>query len=203
MGLPAFSSAARLLAVVSFGLTAMSCASTRIDSMPAPELSGKEFRRILVVVPLENVGTRRHAEMRFREAYRADTGLFVPSHTVLFPGRAYSEVQFDSILTVHRIDAVLMLTELARGLRESSQAVSTCTLWTASGCAQSVTSDASEQLPWARLRAELIDPKSRDAIWIASIESKGGSLASFNTLFSSVARRTVSQLIRDQVLPPQ
>ena len=78
------------------------CASTNMTSLRAPDVLADPYSRIMVYFPLEDLRLRQLVEDEFAE--EDDRGHFLPSYSVLFPGREYTEPDIQDILIKNSVD---------------------------------------------------------------------------------------------------
>ncbi len=203
----------RAASVLLVGLAASACVSTSMSSMVAPQ-GVTTYRKVLVEFPLNDLGLRKNVEKRFQETYTlhqqmagvkdwASDTLFVPAHTVLFPGATYSRTQLDSMLAMRHVEAVLIVSlgesGEERGRIEGTM-VHQCTQWTNYQCSavsSSTYGGGDYSKPWTTYTVRLYDAKTREVMWVGSGGSGGNAFSSGDDLVRSIADKSVEQLIKD------
>jgi len=190
---------------------AAACASTQISSQTAPEALGRRYARVLVVFPTADLRERRLVEgalaeldtLGFRRPAK-DATLFVESTALLFPGRAYSDQQTDSIISTNSIDAVLILSLMERGATLVGVAPSVtrpvCTTSVAGRCVDGmlVTSGGAAQTArWASFNAQLVDVRGNEVVWVASSRTEGKPINTSADVLRAMAKKVRSQLKLD------
>ena len=214
------------LALATICLFGIACASTSITSMVAPEAGGKVFRRILVVAELQDLGMMQQVErtMEAEAAARIEAGrgtlicdptcrapgglapgtAFIPAHTILFPGRAYSQSELQSILTEHQVDATLVMSPTSAGVSETyvpPTYVTSCTTWSSTtSCSSSPVGGGTLKSPWVSFSARLYDARSGAVVWIATSNTNGSPLSGSSSLISSMAKKALANLLSDKVI---
>ena len=173
----------RLSAVAWWILLALpACASTNVTSLRAPDMLADPYSRIMVYFPLGDLRLRQLVEDEFVE--EDDRGYFVPSYSVLFPGREYTELDIQDILIMNSVDALLMLSLSDSGDNSNYNAALNMVV----------------NQPWAFFNAELLEAESYSSVWVSTAESKGYHATDMDDLLRSMARRTVTQLYSDGLI---
>jgi hypothetical protein len=181
--------------------------------MPAPEIRGRSFRAILVVAQLEDLGLKIAMERRFMAGVVPPRSTpipgvrFVPSHTILFPGRDYTGDQVVELMRQNGIDATLVITPGATGSSETfipPTYTTRCTAFSMSGgCSQTTTTSSgglSYSKPWAQFSAKLYEAANGQADWVATAFSGGNAFAHTEDLVNSMADKTLERLYGDRVV---
>lgn len=183
------------------------CAHTSMTSMPAPEISGRSFRTILVIGNFSDLGVRQQTEQRLAAASQEGHTKFIASTSVLFPGRQYSRDEMAAILRTNGIEATLVISPGQAGASNTyvpPTYTSGCTVWTSSGGCQQVTTTTSGgynySKPWAQFTAQLYDVTSGQVVWYASATTGGNAYASATTLVHSMVDKTLERLTGDRVI---
>jgi hypothetical protein len=188
-------------------LLACACARTSMTSMPAPESRGRELSNIMIMGNFADLGLRQQTEIRFADQNNVRGVKFLPSSTLLFPGREYSQAEIAAVLRDNSIDATLVISPYEAG--SSSQYIpptytSGCTVWSSSSGCQQVTTTQSGgytySKPWAQFVAQLYDARTGNVLWYATAATSGNAYASSTTLVRSMADKTVSRLVSDGVI---
>ncbi len=206
------------------------CATTRTTSMAAPEVRGKVFMRVLVSADLQDLEMMQYAEravgsVRSPSSVVApdtlvcdpvcrradipaqgsnDSTVFIPAHTLLFPGRSYSAEELRKILSENGIDATLVLSPTAAGVSETyvpPTYVTSCSTWNSStSCSSRAVGGGTLKSPWASFSARLYDAASGQVVWIATSNTNGSPMSGTASLISSMAAETVRKLRSDRVV---
>lgn len=199
----------------------LACASTRITSMVAPESKSVVYRRVLVLAAIQDLELMQQAELAVRtaasqeERNRAGKLIcdpvcrepgemteFIPSHTVLFPGRDYTPSELRAALAEHRIDATLVLSPTASGDTEAyvpPTFVTNCSTWgSTTSCASRPIGGGTIKSPWVSFAARLYDARTGAAVWIATSRTNGSALSGTSTLIISMAQQTLRTLLHDR-----
>jgi len=214
------------------GLVAASgaCATTKTTSMVAPEVRGKVFMRVLVVADLQDLEMMQYAERAVRSqpatgaavlpdtivcdpicrkydestVPESDSTVFIPAHTILFPGRSYSADELRRILGEHRVDATLVLSPTAAGVSETyvpPTLVTRCTTWSSTtSCSSRPVGGGTLKSPWASFAARLYDATTGEVVWIATSNTNGSIFSDTSSLISSMATQTVRKLRGDGLI---
>jgi len=220
----------QLLLMAALVAVTASCATTKTTSMVAPEVRGKVFMRVLVVADLQDLEMMQYAERAVRSrpaagaailpdtivcdpicrrydasaAPASDSTVFVPAHTILFPGRSYSAEDLRRILGEHRIDATLVLSPTAAGVSETyvpPTLVTNCTTWSSTtSCSSRAVGGGTLTSPWASFSARLYDATNGDVVWIATSNTNGTPFSDTSSLISSMASQTVQKLRGDRLI---
>lgn len=210
--------------------TSGACATTKTTSMVAPELRGKVFMRILVVADLQDLEMMQYAERAVRaqpetgagmlpdtivcdpicrrvgegEVPDSDSTVFIPAHTILFPGRSYSADELKRILGEHRVDATLVLSPTAAGVSETyvpPTYVTSCNTWNSTtNCSSRPVGGMTLESPWASFAARLYDATTGEVVWIATSNTNGSIFSSESSLIASMAAQTVRKLRGDKLI---
>jgi hypothetical protein len=189
-----------------------------MTSMLAPEAVGTNYRRMLVMAPVNDLALRQRAESAFvRAAVVRDTALicdpvcrrplnsespteFVAGHTLLFPGRQYSSSEIATMLRENRIDATLALFPTSAGVDQSFVPPSletSCAEWNAVTYCGAPVGGVTVAQPWATFAARVYDARDGRTVWIATGTTGESFFDRLDTLLESVARRTVDRLRAD------
>jgi hypothetical protein len=196
-----------------------------MTSMVAPEARGKAYRRVLVVAEIQDLGMMQAAENGVKQLAdslarnppvvvcdpecRAPGALapgsaFIAAHTILFPGREYSPDALRAILDSNRIEATLVLSPTASGVDVSyvpPTYMTNCSTWrTGTSCSTSSIGGMSLESPWVSFSARLYDARTGETAWIATATTNGSALSGVPTLIRSMTRKTLMNLISDQVV---
>lgn len=204
-----------------FVLAAIGCASTRMTSMAAPDahLAGRHFKRIMVLVSLHDLATRKEAEDQFVKDVPAPKAVvdssnhmhmkfagyeFVPSYTILFPGSDYTSAQMDSALRADSIDAVLIVAQNQSGVVTTTGPSSYSTQCTpglySATCVTKESPGVTTSKPWASYEAHLYDAANGKVIWYATSTTGGSAFSSWNAVVHSMADKTVEKLKSDGII---
>lgn len=194
-------------------VVAVGCARTSMTSMPAPEIQGRSFRAILVIAQVQDLGLKIAMERRFMEGIVPPRSTpipgvrFVPSHTILFPGRDYTGDQIVELMRQNGIDATLVITAGETGTVETFMPPTYTTRCTAfswsGGCGQITTTPSgggSYSKPWARFSTKLYDAANGQVDWVATAFSGGNAFAQTEDLVRSMADKTLERLYADRVV---
>ncbi len=205
------------------------CATTKTTSMVAPEARGKVFMRVLVVADIQDLAMMQYAERAVRsmppsptappdtivcdpicrriaefEKPSSDSTVFIPAHTVLFPGRTYSADELRRILREHGIDATLVVSPTAAGVSETyvpPTMVTSCTTWSSTtSCSSRAVGGGTLKSPWASYAARMYDASTGEVVWIATSSTNGSFLSDASSLISSMAAETVRKLRGDRLI---
>ena len=206
------------------------CATTKTTSMVAPEVRGKVFMRVLVVADLQDLEMMQYAERAVRslptigaatlpdtivcdpicrrsddsDLSESDSTVFIPAHTILFPGRSYSPDDLRRILGEHRVDATLVLSPTDAGVSETyvpPTLVTSCTTWSSTtSCSSRSVGGGTLASPWASFSTRLYDASTGDVVWIATSNSNGSPFSNISSLISSMAAQTVRKLKGDGLI---
>lgn len=195
--------------------------------MLAPEARGKVYTRILVVADLEDLGLMQAAEKAMQrmaaEKVAAATivscdsagvcsapgalapgTVFIPAHTLLFPGREYKPEELGRILSENRIQATLVLSPTASGVSETyvpPTYVTQCASWrSTTSCSSSAVGGGTISRPWVSFAARMYDARTGSTVWIATSSTNGSALSGAAMLIESMASKTLANLISDQVV---
>ena len=195
-------------AVATIGaIISMGCARTSMTSVAAPEVAGRTFANILVVALFADLGVRQETEARFAEGSENASTRFIPSSSVLFPGRQYTQRELESVLREHRIDGTLVISSGGAGTSTGyvpPTYTSQCTVWTSLGGCQQVTTTTSGgynySKPWAQFTAQLYDVNSGRVVWYGTATTGGNAFASATTLVRSMAGKTLARLAADGLI---
>jgi hypothetical protein len=183
------------------------CASTKMTSMLNPTAGERTLQRVLVYFETDNLSIRQQVEDRFRDRSASFTTEFIPSYTIFFPGRTYTDEEFRASLAEHRIDAALFIQRREAGVTSSvtsRSSTTSCAVWSSSqGCVQTrTTTSGGDRInkPWANFSAQLFETEGGVTIWVATAASGGNAYASNGTLRTSMVNRTVAQLLQDGLI---
>ncbi len=132
---------------------------------------------------------------------------FVPSHTVLFPGRDFSSEQVVQVMRQYGIEATLVITPGEVGSTQSyvpPTYTTSCTGYNINyGCAQITTFSTggfSYSKPWAQFSARLFGADDGVGVWIATATAGGNAFAHSMDLVQSMADKTMERLLADGVI---
>jgi len=210
--------------ITAFGVLLIGCARTHVSSVVAPEALGTVYRRTLVLFPVSDLEARKQVEDRF--SYQATcTGAqgsfmpcpfgpppdsaanaFVPSYSLLFPGRASTNEDVARVTAENDLDAALVI---MLGSGDPATALTTqtaqarCLLWpTTPGCDVGGMTTATYDMshPWSGFTLVLFDVRSDSVVWVASARS-GDGMAGTNAVLRSLVSSTVVQMRLDSLLP--
>lgn len=196
----------RYMLPVATAASLAACASTAMTSMVNPDVAAPEISRVLVFFPSDDLADRQRVEGAFAD--RKGSITFVPAHTVLFPGRTYSEMEVSDRLVAESIDGVLVVSLSDVGSSTSilpTTSQTRCTLISSGGCQATTTTTTGGgtiSKPNAAFQLALVEPSSREVIWVATAESGGNAFADMDNLIDSLADETMSQLVSDGLIPP-
>ncbi len=198
--------------------------------MSAPEAKGKVFTRVLVVADLQDLATMQLAERAVSaqpakapstlpdtiacdpicrkidpsDAKESDSTVFIPAHTILFPGRSYSPDELKRILREHRVDATLVLSPTAAGVSETyvpPTFVTDCSTWSSTtSCSSTPVGGGTLRRPWASYAARFYDASNGEVVWIATSNTNGSIFSATRTLIASMAAETVRKLRDDKMI---
>ena len=134
----------------------------------------------------------------------SDSTVFIPAHTILFPGRTYAPDELKRILREHRVDATLVLSPTAAGVSETyvpPTFVTSCTTWSSTtSCSSRAVGGGTLKSPWASFAARLYDATNGEVVWIATSNTNGSIFSDIPSLISSMAAETVRKLRDDRVI---
>ncbi len=202
---------ARLLAagtlVAAFALTG--CASTRMNSQTDVAATTASYSKMTVLVAVGDLGQRQKAEKAFQQKLAYHGIECVPSHDLFFPGREHSEEEIAGRLQENGIEAILTVNLSNSGTSSTYVPETSQTKINAYSVGNSTSGTATTQTyggydiekPWANFTVELWDLSGGAVTWVASASTGGNAWATGNTLLSSMASKTVSQLAKDGVIP--
>jgi len=206
---------------------ATTSANTSMTSMVAPESTGKVYTRILVLADLADLGLMQAAE---NALWRFATGdvtnapivscdsagvcsvpgalapgtVFIPSHTIIFPGRAYSPDELAGILRENRIQATLVLSPTSAGVSESyvpPTYVTRCESWrSTTSCSSTSVGGGTDVRPWVSFAARMYDTTTGATVWIATSSTNGSARSGATALIESMASKTLTNLVSDRVV---
>lgn len=174
----------------------------------SPQIGGRVFHRLMVVVNFGDAAVRRDAERQFRKAM-AERGVEAVLSSELFrPGRKYSPEEVKQEFEDSKIEAVLIVSADRIGttpisipeLRVTEQKVSTnpTSVATAPTLAGGLNFTKME-LPWADFDASLLDAHSGATIWSARLESSREDFVDWSDLAKWMARETVRRLFQGRL----
>jgi hypothetical protein len=210
---------------ICLGIALAGCATTSMSSIAAPEArsSSGRYARILVYVAIGDLDIRRQAEDQFVAdnppvtaqydslGQRQSPKLaheFIPSYSVLFPGREYTKEQVDAALRANRIDGYLIVTNTESGISTNTTPGSSSTNCTATDYGYQVNANCTTQQhpgttyhkPWAKFTANLYDVNTGQSVWYATSTTGGNAFAHWGTVVHSMADKTVERLQQDGVI---
>ena len=190
-------------------LLSVGCASTHMVSQPNTTLTGRSFRRILVVANFQSLEHRRLAEERLSSELASATACTgVLSSQVFFPGQDYTPDQMKESIDRLGIDAVLTLQPIGSGTSSTYVPPTTTTQTSAYVTGNTISGTSTSQTsggynlskPWANFEAVLRTAADGQVAWYATAESGGNAYAGWNNLIKSAAGKTVKCLVSDGVL---
>jgi len=196
-----------IVLILGFAMFA-ACAATSVRSQTDPQVAGRTFHKIMVLVNFSDLGMRQDAERQFRTTLAVSRVEAVPSSELLFPGRDYSVEEIKKMLADAGIEAVLVVGPAGSGTTASwipqtktTEASATVSGNTVRGQATSRTYGGyAVQKPWAQFDASLFDVVSGANVWIARMSSRGNAFAGWDDLARSMAKKASAQLLKDRIL---
>jgi hypothetical protein len=189
------------------------CASTKMTSFKDPDYQKAEFKRILVVANTNDLEVRQTLESKMVEAF-SDIGVFAMESFRLFPPtRELTDEEKVDLLLRNDIDAFISISVGESGVYEVYVPQTSSTTKTkgevnvygntARYKEESTTTyqgGYTLNKPWAVFETKLYDVSNGKMAWIASSFTGGNAYANRNTVINSYCRKTVDQLLEDNLI---
>jgi len=208
-----------LLYLIILSIIIGGCASTNMTSVKDPSYSTKQFHKILVIAPFNDLEERNKAETAFIERLSKYNVEAIPSINIFIPTRKYNDNEIKKILSDNNFDAVLsvILTDAwtkqlyvqssstyGQGNVGGNIITNSPNMATLSG---SINYSSNTQTiggviskPRVKYDIRLYDATTGDTAWLSTSLTKGNAFAKFDTLINSLADTTVEKLKNDGLL---
>ena len=186
----------------------LGCSETKISTVKNPELYDTKFENILVVVPFTDIGLRRQTEDIFVSRFSSSGMKAISSLETIPPIKEYSDQELMNILYKNKVDGVLVIalkdywTSKAYVPRSSSTQGS-ANLYGNSLYYSSYTKEYGGYYvyyPNVSFETRLFDIKSGQVAWLVSSTTSGNAFADYENLASSLAKKVVSELEKEEML---
>lgn len=191
----------------------ISCASTKMTSFKDPDYQKAEFKRILIVANTNDLEDRQKLESKMVEEF-SNIGVFALESFRLFPPtRELTDEEKVNLLLKNDIDAFISISVGESGVDEVYVPQTSSTTKTKGEVnvygntarykeKSTTTYQGGYTLnkPWAEFETKLYDVSNGQMAWISSSFTKGNAYANRNTLINSYCRKTVEQLLEDNLI---
>lgn len=191
----------------------ISCASTKMTSFKDPDYQKAEFKRILIVANTNDLEDRQKLESKMVEEF-SNIGVFALESFRLFPPtRELTDEEKVNLLLKNDIDAFISISVGESGVDEVYIPQTSSTTKTKGEVnvygntarykeKSTTTYQGGYTLnkPWAEFETKLYDVSNGQMAWISSSFTKGNAYANRNTLINSYCRKTVEQLLEDNLI---
>ena len=177
--------------------------------MKSPSIPSRSYHSILVVAPFADLESRKIAEEIFINKLSRFGLRAIPSLSILFPGRNYSNEEFAKLILDSGTDGILLVT-LTDAYTEqtyvppSSFSTGTATLQGNVAYYSGTTQHYGGYYiskPRVRYDIRLLDVPSGQTAWMATSLTRGNAFARFPKLVESLADTTVEQMRKDRLVP--
>jgi len=158
-----------VLAMLAGALALSGCAVTRITSQVNVTAPRVAYDTVLVVAAFDQLEMMKLGEREMQDRFSARKVVGLPSSEVFLPGNAYTEEQVQATLAERNVAAILVLAAAADGVKEIGEPPTYSTRGT--GCfLETIREDEgyTQSVPWADFRAELIDVRTDERVWVAT-----------------------------------
>jgi hypothetical protein len=159
------------------------CAVTKITTLSQMAPEGRNYKKILVVIPHDNEDVRNHMENQFSSRLTRRGVEGIPSLTILPFGTQPQSEQAASILKENGIDSVLSLKRL-----------------TPYRYATNPGGENRDIAPQIHYEINLYDAGTREVVWMAESLTEGKTLATLEAMMRSLAHETEKKLRKDGLL---
>ena len=186
-----------------------SCASTKMTAIKNPSIPIRSYQNILVIAPFADLESRKTAEDIFVTKLSRIGLRAIPSLSILFPGRNYSNEEFAKLILDSGAEGMLLVT-LTDAYTEQTymppSSYSTGTLTLQGNLAQY--SGTTQHYggyyiskPMVRYDIRLFDVSTGQTAWMATSLTRGNAFARFPKLINSLAETAVEQMRKDRLIP--
>jgi PBP1b-binding outer membrane lipoprotein LpoB len=184
------------------------CASTEISTVRNPELYNTKFENILVVVPFTDIGLRRQTEGIFVSKFNSSDMKALSSLELMPPVKEYSNQELMNILDKNKVDGILTVALKDYWTSESYVPKSSSTQGSANLYGNSLYYRSYTQQyggyyvskPNVSFETRLFDRSSGEVAWLVSSTTSGNAFADYGNLASSLAKKVVSELKKEDML---
>ena len=186
----------------------MGCASTEISTVRNPESYNTKFENILVVVPFTDIGLRRQTEGIFVSKFNSSDMKALSSLELMPPIKDYSDQELMNILDKNKVDGILTVALKDYWTSESYVPKSSSTQGSANLYGNSLYYRSYTQQyggyyvskPNVSFETRLFDRRSGEVAWLVSSTTSGNAFADYGNLASSLAKKVVSELKKEDML---
>ena len=186
----------------------MGCASTEISTVRNPESYNTKFENILVVVPFTDIGLRRQTEGIFVSKFNSSDMKALSSLELIPPIKDYSDQELMNILDKNKVDGILTVALKDYWTSESYVPKSSSTQGSANLYGNSLYYRSYTQQyggyyvskPNVSFETRLFDRRSGEVAWLVSSTTSGNAFADYGNLASSLAKKVVSELKKEDML---
>jgi hypothetical protein len=175
---------------------AASCATANTSSQRSLDISPKPYGRVLVVAAMSDLDLRKDVELDLASA-ATDKGVeFVPAHTILLPGRQYTDAEFRHVLDKLRINAILIVNDRTTAAPDVNASAVSIPLPNGQTI---VTGNRRIEQNNYTVASELWDVAQRKMVWVSTTHlTRNG--AAREQLLDKLAGELVATLLDDKVL---
>jgi len=186
----------------------MGCASTKISTVRNPESYNTKFENILVIVPFTDIGLRRQTEEIFVSKFNSSDMKALSSLELMPPIKDYSDQELMNILDKNKVDGILTVALKDYWTSESYVPKSSSTQGSANLYGNSLYYRSYTQQyggyyvskPNVSFETRLFDRRSGEVAWLVSSTTSGNAFADYGNLASSLAKKVVSELKKEDML---
>jgi len=177
--------------------------------MTDPSIPSRSYQTILVIAPFADLESRKIAEDMFVTKLSPSGVLGLPSLSILFPGRNYSNEEFSKLILDSGADGILLVTLTDAYTEQTYVPPSSYSTGTATLQGNVARYSATTQhyggyyisKPRVRYDIRLFDVSTGQTAWMGTSLTRGNAFARFPKLVESLADTAVEQMRKDRLIP--
>src|SRR6056297_2849475 len=184
------------------------CAKTKVSTIRNPESYNTKFENILIVVPFTDIGLRKQTEDIFVSKFNSSDMKAMSSLELMPPIKDYSDQEIMNFLDKNKVDGILTVALKDYWTSESYVPKSSSTQGSANLYGNSLYYRSYTQQyggyyvskPNVSFETRLFDRGSGQVAWLVSSTTSGNAFADYRNLASSLAKKVVSELKKEEML---